>query len=177
MNKDRVFYLFEDVDEKSVKGIIEAIININIDDNEKDLKEKDFIRKPFSLIINSDEGSIYDGLGLISVIEQSKTPIHTYVFGKAFSMGLILSICGHRRYASKFASFMYHEGMGGARGTFGYIRNKADEYERVQDIIEEIILSKTKIKESQLKEVKEKQRDWFISSDEALKLGMVDEII
>ena len=177
MHKDRILYLNKCIDEESVQPIIEKIININIEDDEKDEKEKNYERKPISLIINSYGGTIYDGFALISVVERSKTPIHTYVYGKAMSMGLIIAVCGHKRYASKLATFMYHGGLGGVWGNFEYIKNYSNEYERIQKISDSLLLSKTKIKPDKLKDIRKRQKDWFISAEEALKLGIIDEII
>src|SRR4051794_840996 len=94
---ERTLYLFDTIDKNTVKTVVEHIIKINKHDDEIDKREKDFKRLPIELIINSRGGSIYDGLALINVIEKSKTAIHTYVYGLAASMGLLVAVSGHKR--------------------------------------------------------------------------------
>src|SRR6478752_4915211 len=98
---DRTIYLFDGINKSSVKMVVEHIMKVNQYDEDRDKKEKDYKRFPIDLIINSNGGSVYDGFGLINVIENSKTPIHTYVYGLAASMSLLIAVSGHKRYAGR----------------------------------------------------------------------------
>ncbi|WP_261305532.1 ATP-dependent Clp protease proteolytic subunit [Paenibacillus andongensis] len=174
---DRTLYLFDGINKSSVKIIIEQIMRINQYDDDKDKKEKDFKRLPIDLIINSNGGSVYDGLGLINVIENSKTPVHTHVYGLAASMSLLIAVSGHKRYAGRLSTFMYHSVSTHIDGHLEHLKNRVDETQRLQNIYDEYILSKTKLHTDELHHVQENQRNWYLSPDEALSFGIIDEIV
>ncbi|KQX48271.1 MULTISPECIES: ATP-dependent Clp protease proteolytic subunit [unclassified Paenibacillus] len=174
---DRTLYLFDGINKSSVKTIVEQIMRINQYDDDKDKKEKDFKRMPIDFIINSNGGSVYDGLGLINVIENSKTPVHTYVYGLAASMSLLIAVSGHKRYAGRLSTFMYHSVSTHIDGHLEHLKNRVDETQRLQNIYDEYILSKTKLHSDELHRVQENQRNWYLSPDEALSFGIIDEIV
>jgi ATP-dependent Clp protease, protease subunit len=174
---DRTLYLFDAVDKNSVKAVVESIIKFNKLDDEIDKKEKDFKRVPIDLIINSSGGNVYDGLGLIDVIDNSKTPVHTFVFGLAASMGLLIAVSGHKRFAGRLSTFMYHSVSNRIGGHLEHLMNRLDEVQRLQRIYDQYLLSKSKFGIDDLKNVQDHQRDWFINPQEALDHGIIDEII
>lgn len=175
---ERTLYLFDGVNKNSVKFIIENIIKINQLDEDRDKKEKDFKRAPIDIIINSNGGNVYDGLGLINVIDGSKTPIHTYVYGLAASMSLLIAVSGHKRFSGRLSTFMYHSVSNKhIGGHLAHLKNRLDESQRLQSIYDTYLLSKTNFRLDDLVRIQETQRDWFISPEEALQLGIVDEII
>jgi ATP-dependent Clp protease protease subunit len=174
---ERTVYLFDGINKGSVKTVIESIIKINQFDSERDKKEKDYNRTPIDLIINSNGGIVYDGLGLINVIDNSKTPVHTYVYGLAASMSLLILASGHRRFSGRLSTLMYHSVSNNLSGQLERLKNRLDEVQRLQHIYDQYLLSKTKFRIEDLKRVQEQQRDWFMSPEEALKQGVIDEII
>jgi ATP-dependent Clp protease protease subunit len=174
---ERTLYLFDGINKTSVKAVIENIMKINQLDDEKDKKEKDYKHVPIDLIINCNGGNVYDGLGLINIIDNSKTPVHTYVYGIAASMGLLVAASGHRRFAGRLSTFMYHSISNTIGGRLEHLKNRVDEGQRLQDIYDQYLLSKTSLQLEDLKSVQEHQRDWFISPEEALAIGMIDEIV
>lgn len=175
--ESRILYLNDHVDAGSMKPLIEQILKWNEQDDEKDKKQKDFIRKPIKLIVNTYGGSVYEGFGLISVIDNSKTPVHTYVYGKAMSMGFLIAASGHKRFAGKLASFMYHEISSWSWGKIQSIKEDIAEAERLQKIYDSYLLSKTAIREADLQTVKDRRGEWFFGPDEAIKLKLVDEVL
>jgi ATP-dependent Clp protease, protease subunit len=174
---DKTLYLFDAVDKSSVKGVVESIIKTNKIDEDIDKREKDYKRIPIDLIINSNGGNVYDGLGLINVIVNSKTPIHTYVYGLAASMGLLIAVSGHKRFAGRLSTFMYHSVSNHIGGHLEHLKIRLDEVQRLQGIYDQHLLAKTKLRMDDLKNVQEHQRDWFMDPEEAIKLGIIDEII
>lgn len=91
MSKPEMYYrniiLSENITSESVKSVLETIMQINWDDEQKEADYKDWERKPIKLFINSFGGSVYDGLSLVDVIKQSKTPVHT------ISIGILAAYC------------------------------------------------------------------------------------
>ncbi|TYS56431.1 hypothetical protein FZC83_02315 [Rossellomorea marisflavi] len=171
--KDRVIYLNEDVSAYTIANIVPLIHKINKDDENVPVED----RKPIHLHITSYGGSAYDGWQIVSTIENSKTPVYTYVEGYAMSMGLPLFLAGHKRIIGKYASLLYHELRGGANGTRQDLKRLDKEYDRLQKIYDDYITSKTSIPQDLLVTYQDRVEDWYIGFEEAKKYKMFDEVI
>lgn len=174
--QDRNLILSEYVNQESVKDLIKKIQDINTEDSEKGEKEKNYKSLPIKLYINSYGGSVYDGFALIGAIEQSDTPVHTICLGSAMSMGLIIFVSGHKRYAHNLSTFLYHEIAGGGWGKNEEIKRHSKEYDRIQNLADNYLLSRTNLLQEKLDEVKNTLLDWYIPADEALKLGIANSV-
>jgi len=160
-----------DIETEIVNDIIHSIYEINEEDVKKQTAE------PIKLIINSAGGEIYSGLALIDVINTSLTPIHTICHGSAMSMGLIVFVAGHQRMASPNATFMYHEAMYGLEGKTAYHRQEMKEANRIDKVCDDYLLSKTKLTQKLLDNVKNTQAEWYFDVKTALKYSVVSEIL
>src|SRR5690606_25221632 len=168
--KDRVIYLNEDISDYTIAGIVPLIHKINKDD--EGLEESD--RKPIHLYVTSYGGSAYDGWHLVSTIENSKTPVYTYVEGYAMSMGLPIYLSGKIRHLGKYATLLYHELRGGANGTRQEVKRLDKEYDRLQKLYDDYIISKTSVTQEILDDHQERVSDWYIGFTEAKKFNMFD---
>ena len=146
------------------------------EDDEKDKKEKDYERKPINIYINSGGGSIYDMWALIDIIENSKTPIHTYCTGHAMSAGFLILLAGHKRYISKNAILLYHQLSGWIKGKYADMIDDMKERERNQEDIENYVISKTNITKDTLEKIRKEKTDWFIHSEDVESLGIAKVI-
>lgn len=169
----RIFTLGE-ITNESANEILGLIHEVNREDSVKLPEDK----VPIKLIINSPGGSVYDGMAVIDAIETSLTPIHTYVYGHAMSMAFAIASCGHYRYASKRATFMYHEmSWGTEREKMKYHEQEVKEGKRFWKLYDSVVVSHSKIKLLSLEAVRKESKEWYITPDQALKLGLIDEII
>ena len=173
----RDLLLSKDVDNESVGDLMKEIYEINYDDDQKQKELNSFERKPIMLHIDTCGGSCYDGWGLIGTIEHSKTPVYTICEGYAMSMGLPILLSGKKRYAYKYSTILYHEISGWNWGKLTQLKEDTKQFDILQNLLDTYVLDKTKILQDKLKEVRERKIDWFISAKEALKLGIVDEVI
>jgi ATP-dependent Clp protease protease subunit len=171
--KDRVIYLNEDISSYTIEGIVPLIHRINKEDD--GINPKD--RKPIHLHITSYGGSAYDGWAIVSAIENSKTPVYTYVEGYAMSMGLPIFLAGKKRFLGKYATLLYHELRGGAHGTRQEVKRLDKEYDRLQKIYDDYIISKSTITQEILDFHQEKVSDWYIGLEESKKYQLFDELI
>jgi len=160
-----------DIETEIVNDIIHSIYEINEEDVKKQTTE------PIKLIINSAGGEIYSGLALIDIISTSLTPIHTICHGAAMSMGLIVFAAGHHRTASPNATFMYHEAMYGLEGKTAYHKQEIKEANRIDKICDEYLLSRTKLTQKLLDNIKNTQAEWYFDAKTALKYNVVNEIL
>ena len=173
----RTIYLNTGVDSDSVTDAVIAILKINEYDDEQEAKLKNYERQPIKLVVDSYGGSVYDGIGMISAITSSKTPVHTYCYSKAMSMGMLILISGRRRYVHEFATVMFHQLSGGTGGTNQDIQEDAERINELNNMLMKIVKKRTKITKEQIKDKNEHKKDWFVSGKKAIKLGMADELI
>jgi len=173
----RDFFLNQDVEASSIKDIILGIIEINKIDDEASSNAIKYERKPIKITVDSFGGEIYSGMALVNLIDVSKTPVHTYCYGKAMSMGLAIFIVGHKRFAHPLCTFMHHQLSGGARGTLMEMVESIEEKKRLNEMLEDLIVSKSFIKKPKLEQLKSTKTDWFFTGQEAIKLGVADELI
>ena len=132
--EERDIFLCKQVDQESILTVIKKIISIN---NSDDVLEKEisihglkYERKPINLYIDSFGGSIYQCLGLISIMDKSKTKINTICTGVAMSAGFIILISGHKRFCYEKSTLMYHQGSTFILGTFKEIEECVEENKR-----------------------------------------------
>lgn len=179
--KERNLYLAKQVDQESINEITKAIIDINDDDADlirlAELHGMVYKPKPIMLYIDSYGGSVYQCFGLLSIMDKSKVPIHTIVTGAAMSCGFMIAITGHRRFSYQKATHMYHQVSSAVWGKLKDMEDDVEEAKRLQSMIEEHTLSHTKMTREMLDENYKTKKDWFINSEQALKLGVIDEII
>lgn len=171
----RNLFLYGEIKEETIKNIISSIDAINRDDDLNDEMFKDWERKPINLFISSFGGVVYDGLALIDFMRQSKTPVNTICVGKAMSMGLIIFVCGKKRYIGENATLLFHDVSGGAYGKVEGMKDNIEEAERLRILLKEIVLKKSIIKPEVLNDVIMRQKDWYITPEYALDNKLADE--
>ena len=168
----RTIVLSGEIDESSVKDAIQTISFINEIDNGKEEVE------PIKLIINSLGGNILDGFALIGVIENSFVPIYTYGYGSIMSMALPILVAGDKRFSHPLATFMYHECLDSVPyDKMSIIKENIEETDRLMDMYDDYLISRTTLTQKQLNKVKNKKIDWYFGSDEALSYNIINEVI
>ena len=168
----RTIVLSGEIDESSVKDAIQTISFINEIDNGKEEVE------PIKLIINSLGGNILDGFALIGVIENSFVPVYTYGYGSIMSMALPILVAGDKRFGHPLATFMYHECLDSVPyDKMSIIKENIEETDRLMDMYDDYLISKTTLTQKQLNKVKNKKIDWYFGSDEALSYNIINEVI
>ena len=179
--KDRNLFLAQQVEQASINSISKSIIEINDDDAELmqvyAMHGLEYKPKPIKLYIDSYGGYVYQCLGLLGIMKSSNVPVHTIVTGCAMSCGFLISISGQRRFGYDKSTYLYHQVSSNAQGTVKEMEEEVIEAKRLQSMIEEITLSNTKITSKKLEKIYKTKKDWFIDSDEALKLHVIDEVI
>ncbi len=173
--KDRVIYLNESISDYTISNIVPLIHKINVDDDDKDIPVDK--RVPLKLHIASFGGDVYSGWNIVSAIENSNTPIHTVVEGFAMSMALPIYLAGHYKYLGKYATLLYHELRGQAHGTRQEVKRLDKEYDRLQKLYDDYIISHSEITQDILDKHQEGINDWYIGLEEAKKYKLFDEII
>ena len=142
--------------------------------------EKDDNTEPVTLILNTPGGSIDDGLVLLNVIDNYKKPLNIIVMGYACSMGSIILCAGSKnpnvkRYCHKFSYGLIHAGSVFLGGNTSTVKDTVKFNERVEKTIKNYILENTKITEDEYRE--SERKEWYLTANDMLEKGMVDEIL
>lgn len=177
MVQKREFFLNKNVTAESVQDIFLAIQEINKYDDETSKNLITYERKPIKITIDSYGGNIYCGMALVNLIEVSTTPVYTYCYGKAMSMGLALFVVGHKRFAHPLCTFMQHQLSGGTNGELMTMVESVEESVRLNNMLEDLLVRKTNIDKVKLVQLKTTKTNWFFTGEEAVKLGVADKLI
>lgn len=175
----RNLILNSDIDETSIKEIIDKIIDINSYDLEQDIEQGvGYKREPINLYITTGGGEVEQGLALYDCIKQSKTPVYTYALGKCYSIGVPIFLAGKKRFCYDNTIFMYHQLS--AREPWLTVKQKENNLKVLienMSQIRKIILKNTNINIKLLEDWDSKNQDFYINSKNALDFGIVHEII
>ena len=179
--KERNLFFDRQVNQSSINALSKDIIEIGEHDEyiKKIYEAHDLIYKPkpIKIYIDSYGGYVYQCLGLIGIMRTCKTDIHTIVTGCAMSCGFLIAISGKKRFGYERSTYLYHQVAGGAFGKVKDIEEELVEILRLQENIEDITLESTSITKKMLERAYKSKKDWYITSVEAVRLRVIDEII
>lgn len=168
--KNRTFYIDYEIEEDySLVELAKIIIQMNIE--EKDIENP----KPIRLFIHSYGGDIEQALFFCDLVKSSRIPIITIGMGVAMSAGFLIFLSGKKRYAFPHTSMLVHSGSAAFQGTAEQIEEAQRNYKKQIGQMKSYILANTNIDEKTFN--KNKSKDWYLSSDELIKFGIIDEII
>jgi ATP-dependent Clp protease protease subunit len=165
--KDRIIFIGTPIDDNVANIIIAQLLFLQMEDPDKDV----------DLYINTPGGSVTSGLAIYDTMQFIKPEVNTYCVGQATSMGAVLLAAGakKKRFALPHARIMIHQPWGGVQGQASDIQLQANEILRLRGRIEEILAKHTGQPLEKIQ--KDSDRDYFMGADEALKYGIVDEVI
>lgn len=129
---------------------------------------------PLQIYINSEGGDLDAALSIISIMQSSKIPVYTHVYGRAWSGAFFIAICGAQRTAEKYSSFLFHEG----NALFGENAHKfiqfSNFYKNTLEQVRQLTTHHTRITEADYQ--LHKNDDWWLTAEEALEFGVIDKI-
>ena len=165
--KDRIIFLGTPINDDIANLIISQLLFLEADDPDKDIY----------LYLNNPGGIITSGLAIYDAIQFIKADVATICFGQAASMGAVLLASGTKgkRYALPHARIMIHQPLGGAEGQASDLQIQATEIIRQREEINRILESHTG--QSLDKIQQDTERDFFMSPEQAIEYGLIDEII
>lgn len=167
----RKFYLNYDVDQDGIHNIVRHILQINREDAGIPAEN----RKPIILYVASRGGVVDDGFELIDAIESSVTPVYTVNIGYAYSMAFLVMIAGHRRYSTRNAKFLMHDGTSFVWDSGAKAQDRMAFSARVEQRVKDFVLRHSNLSEE---EYDSKLRvEWYMFADEAKEKGFIDCVI
>jgi ATP-dependent Clp protease, protease subunit len=165
--KDRIVFLGTEVNDDVANLVTAQFLFLESEDPEKEI----------SFYINSPGGSVTAGLAIYDTMQFIKPPVSTLCLGQAASMGAVLLTAGHRgrRYALPHSRIMIHQPLGGAQGQAVDLEIQAREILRMREELNNIFVRHSGQKIAKIE--KDTDRDMFMSPEQAVEYGLIDEVI
>lgn len=164
---ERIIFLGEDVNEHTANVVVAQLLHLAYEDSKKDIK----------LYINSPGGSVYDGLAIFDTIQFIAPDVQTIGIGLQASMGAFLLSSGTKgkRFALPNSRIMIHQPSSGTQGKITDQEITLREGLYLKQRLNEILAKNTGQKLAKIE--KDADRDFWMSAEEAVKYGIVDEVI
>lgn len=165
--KERIIFIGTPIDDEVSNLLIAQLLFLEAEDSGRDTY----------MYVNSPGGVVTAGLALYDTIQYLKMPISTICVGQAASMAALLLASGTKgkRFALPNARIMIHQPLGGAQGQATDIEIQTKEILRIKKLLNEIMAKHTGQPISKIE--KDSDRDFYMSAQEALEYGLIDEVI
>ncbi|HOO19226.1 MAG TPA: ATP-dependent Clp endopeptidase proteolytic subunit ClpP [Paludibacteraceae bacterium] len=164
---DRIIFLGTEVDDYAANVIEAQLLYLDSAEPGKDI----------SIYLNTPGGSVYAGLGIYDTMQFITSDVSTICTGMAASMGAVLLSAGAKgkRFALKHSRIMIHQPMGGAQGQASDIEITAREIQKMKKELYNILAEHTGNPYEKIE--KDADRDYWMTSYEALEYGMIDKVL
>ncbi|HKG24078.1 MAG TPA: ATP-dependent Clp protease proteolytic subunit [Thermomicrobiales bacterium] len=165
--KDRIIFLGYPIEDQMANLIIAQLLFLAHEDPDQDIK----------LYINSPGGVVYSGLAIYDTMQMIKPDVATFCIGMGASMAAVLLAGGAKgkRFALPNSRVMIHQGSAGFRGAVPDIEVVARETLNLTRTLTEILAQHTGQPFDRVK--RDTERDYYMTSEEALAYGVVDEVL
>ncbi len=165
--RERIIFLGTPINDQIANLVVAQLLYLEREDPDKDI----------SLYIHCPGGVISAGFAIYDTMQLVRCDVSTICVGLAASMGTLLLCAGAKgkRYALPHATIHMHQPMGGAQGQAADIAIAANEIIRMQEKLRSIISKHTG--QALDKVAKDTDRDFYLSAEQAVEYGLVDEIL
>ena len=165
--KDRIIFIGAPIEDNFANLIIAQLLFLEAEDPEKDI----------NLYVNSPGGLVTSGLAIYDTMQYIRPAVSTICLGQASSMGALLLGAGAKgkRYALPNSRILIHQPMGGFQGQATDVDIHAREILKMRERLNEILAKHTGQPLDKISV--DTERDYFMSGEEALKYGLIDEVI
>ena len=165
--KDRIIFVGSAIDDVVANVAVAQMLFLQMEDEKKDV----------CLYLNCPGGSITAGLAIYDTMQFVRCDVATYCIGQASSMAAVLLAGGKKgkRYVLPSSRVLIHQPWGATQGVTADISIQTKEMLRMRDYVNKILVKHTG--QSLEKIEKDTDRDFFMSAAEAVKYGIVDEVL
>lgn len=165
--KERVIFLVGQVEDQMANLIVAQLLFLESENPEKDIH----------LYINSPGGSVSAGMAIYDTMQFIKPDVGTFCVGQAASMGAVLLAGGAKgkRFCLPHSRVMIHQPLGGFQGQATDIDIHAREILRVRARLNAVLAKHTQQSLETIE--KDTERDYFMTAEEAVQYGLVDQVL
>ncbi len=165
--KERIIFIGSEINDTTASLLVAQLLFLEAEDPDKDIQ----------IYINSPGGSVSAGFAIYDTMQYIKPDVSTICMGMAASMGAFLLAAGTKgkRFALPNSDIMIHQPLGGTQGQAEDIRIHAERIVKMREKLNKIISERSG--QSLEKVARDTDRDYFMTADEAVKYGIIDEVI
>ncbi len=165
--KDRIIFVGTPVEPQMANSIVAQLLLLDSQNPEQEIQ----------MYINCPGGEVYAGLAIYDTMQYVRAPISTICVGMAMSMGSVLLMAGDKgkRMALPNSRIMIHQGSAGFRGNTPDLEVQAKEVLSLRDKLIDIYHRHTDLPTDKL--LRDMERDYFMSPEEAKSYGLIDQVI
>lgn len=172
---ENTIFFYDDITNESILDLNRILREIDIKlQNTANVLGRDSFTPIIHLRIKTDGGEVYSALSTLDILPTLNSKIYTYVDGCVASAGTLISVAGHKRFMGKHANLLIHQLSGEVYGKFSEMEDSMEGCANLMKCIKGIYKDHTKIPMKKLDELL--KRDIWLSSQECLDFGIVDEI-
>jgi len=165
--KERIIFLGTPINDQISNLIVAQLLYLAREDSSKDI----------NLYINSPGGAVYAGLAIYDTMQHIPCDVSTISVGLCASFGTVLLTSGAKgkRFALPNSTVHMHQPISGAHGQASDIEIAAKEVLRIKDRLNKIISKHSGQPEARI--IKDSDRDSWMTAEQAVKYGLIDEIL
>ena len=174
--------LYGDLTEEKASEVVSGLLFLEKNIAHRSKISEEEIAKKIEMYVSTHGGSAAEMFSILDVMESIKIKgcdIKTFGIGKVMSAGVPILAAGTpgERYIGKNCRVMLHSVTSGSVGTIFNMENELKEIKWIQDRYIECLAGYTKMSKSKIKKLFRSQKDIYISSKQAIKLGIADKIL
>lgn len=185
----RTINLYGDISEQKGADVVAALLylentshTVSTRDPQDSESEQVIVARSISMMVSTHGGTASDMFSILDVMDMVKErtcDIETFGIGKVMSAGVPILAAGTKgkRKVGRNCRIMLHNVMAGSHGTIFSMENELEEIKWIQERYIETLANYTKLTPSKIKKLLKTQKDVYISAEEAIKMGIADEII
>ena len=185
----RTINLYGDISEQKGADVVAALLYLesnshalSLEDPQDPESEQIVVARSIAMMVSTHGGTASDMFSILDVMDMVKDrtcDIETFGIGKVMSAGVPILAAGTKgkRKVGRNCRIMLHNVMAGSHGTIFSMENELEEIKWIQERYIETLASYTKLTPSKIKKLLKTQKDVYISAEEAIKMGIADEII
>jgi len=171
--QDNHIYFTEDIDCNTAFNLNKELRNLDVK-LRMDAISTNTDPRPIYLHLTTDGGYIHSAFSIIDCMKSLKVPVYTVIDGFVASAGTLISVHGDKRFIRENAYVLIHELRSGFWGKMTYLNEEHQNCKKIQEHLTKIYLEKTKLTKNRLATILKK--DLQFNAEEALNMGMVDEV-
>ena len=185
----RTISLYGDITEKRGSEVVAALLYLEntshspiIEDPSDPDSTPIVVARSIAMMVSTHGGvasDMFSILDIMDMIKERTCDIETFGIGKVMSAGVPILAAGTKgkRKVGRNCRIMLHNVMAGSHGTIFSMENELEEIKWTQERYIETLAHYTKLTPSKIKKLLKTQKDVYISAEEAIKMGIADEII
>ena len=165
--EERIIFVGMPINDQVANLIVAQLLFLDSEDQDR----------PITMYINCPGGIVYHGLAIYDTMQQVRSPVSTYAVGVTASMGTVLLAAGTKgyRYALPHATIHMHPAGGSTQGYAPDVEIQYKELMRLEDMLHNMLAHHTGQTVEQI--AADFDRDRFMTAEEAVEYGFVDEIL